>query len=484
MSRKKIAAIVTTFFPGSHADLLVSHFVKGFPTPSGVIAPKVDVVSMYMDQAHPRDIGVELARDHGIELFPSIRSALALRQPPSGHWPTAQGWEIGEMAVDGVLIIAEHGDYAPNERGRQMYPRRHFFEQVCGMIGLSGRPVPVFNDKHLAYSWDDARWMYDRAADLDIPFMAGSSLPVTGRTPELDHETGAPIDEALALGHFHAYPNGLDSYGFHGLEALQCMVERRRGGETGIAAVRCIEGRAVWDAAERGLWPRNLAAEAESRIADVEPGRMEDNCVRPALFELEYADGLRAFTLMLDRHIKRLRLRRPPEQPDRQHRLPHDGLAWWRALHRPGPRRTGDVPHRPAPIPRRAHPPHHRRPRRPNGLPPPRRHPHRNPLAHRGVHRVIEAPPKPSFRRKPESRRAGMGGGSRVVHGVFISGSVWYRVSGVLYRNWEGKTPGCQDRACPTVQTTWGPWCRAQLSCLSLASNCSVRHPVVYPPSC
>ena len=304
MSRKKIAAIVTTFFPGSHADLLVSRFVKGFPTPSGVIAPKVDVVSMYMDQAHPRDIGVELARDHGIELFPSIRSALALRQPPSGHWPTAQGWEIGEMAVDGVLIIAEHGDYAPNERGRQMYPRRHFFEQVCGMIGLSGRPVPVFNDKHLAYSWDDARWMYDRAADLDIPFMAGSSLPVTGRTPELDHEIGAPIDEALSLGHFHAYPNGLDSYGFHGLEALQCMVERRRGGETGIAAVRCIEGRAVWDAAERGLWPRNLAAEAESRIADVEPGRMEDNCVRPALFELEYADGLRAFTLMLDRHIK------------------------------------------------------------------------------------------------------------------------------------------------------------------------------------
>ncbi len=304
MSRKKIAAIVTTFFPGSHADLLVSPFVKGSPTPSGVVEPKVDVVSMYIDQAHPQDVGVELARTHGIELFPSIRSALTLRQPPTGHWPTAPGWEIGELGVDGVLIIAEHGDYAPNERGRQMYPRRYFFEQVCGMIGLSGRFVPVFNDKHLAYSWDDARWMYDRAVELDIPFMAGSSLPVTGRTPELEHETGAPIDEALSLGHFHGYPNGLDSYGFHGLEALQCMVERRRGGETGIAAVQCIEGRAVWEAAERGLWPRDLAAAAESRVAEVELGRMEDNCLRPALFELEYADGLRAFTLMLDRHIK------------------------------------------------------------------------------------------------------------------------------------------------------------------------------------
>ena len=142
MPRKKIAAIVTTFFPGSHADLLVSRFVNGFPTPSGVIESEVDVVSMYMDQLHPLDVGVELAREHGIELFPSIRSALTLRQPMHGHWPTAPGWEIGELAVDGVIIIAEHGDYSPNERGRQMYPRRHFFEQVCGMIGLSGRAIP------------------------------------------------------------------------------------------------------------------------------------------------------------------------------------------------------------------------------------------------------------------------------------------------------------------------------------------------------
>ena len=162
---------------------------------------------------------------------------------------------------------------------------------------------PVFNDKHLAYSWADARWMYDRAAELDIPFMAGSALPVTGRTPDLEHETGAQIDEALSLGYFHPYPNGLDSYGFHGLEALQCMVERRRGGETGIAAVRCIEGRAVWEAAERGC------GRGTGRGGGVPHRRgrartHEDNCVRPALFKLEYADGLRAFVLMLDRHLK------------------------------------------------------------------------------------------------------------------------------------------------------------------------------------
>jgi hypothetical protein len=221
-----------------------------------------------------------------------------------GHWPTATDWEVGELAVDGVLIIGEHGDYSPNERGRQMYPRKHFFEQVCGMIGLSGRAVPVFSDKHLAYSWTDAKWMYDRARELQIPFMAGSSLPVTGRTPFLEHESGKTIDEALSLGHFNSYPNGLDSYGIHGLEALQCMVERRPGGESGIAAVQCIEGPSVWEAAAQGLWPRDLAAAIESRIAQVDEGRMEDNCVNPAVFLLEYADGFRATTLMLDRHVK------------------------------------------------------------------------------------------------------------------------------------------------------------------------------------
>ena len=302
--RKKIAAIVTTYFPGSHADLLVTRLVKGFPTTDGVVEPQVDVVSMYIDQVHPQDIGLELAGEHGIEIFPSIRSALTLAQPSRGYWPTAADWEVGELAVDGVLIIGEHGDYSPNERGRQMYPRKHFLEQVCGMIGLSGRAVPVFTDKHLSYNWSDAKWMYNRAQELQLPFMAGSSIPVTGRNPHLEHEIGAPIDDALALGHFNAYPNGIDSYGFHGLEALQCMVERRPGGETGIAAVQCLEGFSVWEAAEHGFWPRDLAAAAESRIEQVDEGRMEDSCISPAVFLLEYADGFRGTTLMLDRHVK------------------------------------------------------------------------------------------------------------------------------------------------------------------------------------
>ena len=300
MPRKKIAAIVTTYFSGSHADLIVSKFADGFPRDDGVVEPKVDLVSIYIDQIHPGDVGIDLARRHDIVVCPSIRAALTLTPPSAGHWPTADDWQTGELAVDGVLLVAEHGDYSGNERQRQMYPRRYFFEQVCGVFATSGRSVPVFHDKHLAYNWADAWWIYERARDLEVPMMAGSSLPLVCRKPEI----GSSIEEALAIGYFHSYVNGLDSYGFHGLEALQCVVERRTRGETGVSAVQCLEGEDVWRAGREGIWSRELAEAAEACVGPKEAGSIEENCKNPAVFLLEYADGLRAATLMLDGHLR------------------------------------------------------------------------------------------------------------------------------------------------------------------------------------
>ena len=48
VARKKIAVIVTAFFPatlGSHADLLVSKFARGFPTEGGLLKPQVDLAA-------------------------------------------------------------------------------------------------------------------------------------------------------------------------------------------------------------------------------------------------------------------------------------------------------------------------------------------------------------------------------------------------------------------------------------------------------
>ena len=87
--------------------------------------------------------------------------------------------------------------------------------------------------------------------------MAGSSVPVCfHRDPFWEHPIGAPIEDALMLSY-----GPLEAYGYHALEALQAMVERRRGGEAGIAAVRCLEGEAVWETASQGQWPVYLAEE-------------------------------------------------------------------------------------------------------------------------------------------------------------------------------------------------------------------------------
>jgi len=278
---KKIAAIVTAYYPFSHADVILTKFLKGFPTDSGLVAPQVDVAAMFLDQVHKRDVGLGLAEEFGISRFDSIRSALCL------------GGD--ELAVDGVLIIGEHGDYARNEKGQHLYPRKYFFEQVCGVFATTGRSVPVFSDKHLSWSWEQSKWMYDRANELKVPFMAGSSLPLTYRKPWIEHSMETPMSEAISI----AYSN-LDSYGFHGLELLQCMVERRTGGETGIVAVQCLEGDEVWKARDEGRWSGDLFDAALDRIEPKGEGSAQENCESVTAFFLEYVDGFSATTVMLN----------------------------------------------------------------------------------------------------------------------------------------------------------------------------------------
>jgi hypothetical protein len=169
MPRKKIACVVTTYFTNSHADVVVGKFIRGFPTDEGLLPPEVEIVSLYMDQLSEKDVGVALLRRHGVMLCSTINEALCL----GGK----------ELAVDGVLSIGEHGSYAHNELGQHMYPRRHFLEQICAIIATSGRTIPVFSDKHISFSWDDAAQIYERISSLQIPFMAGSSVPLMWRDP-------------------------------------------------------------------------------------------------------------------------------------------------------------------------------------------------------------------------------------------------------------------------------------------------------------
>ncbi len=281
---RRIAAICTIYHPCSHADAIVTKFLKGMSTDEACHAPEVEIAALYIDHVLENDIGLELARHHGVPVYPSIRRAL--------HAGT------GRLAVDGVLLVGEHGDYPWNERGRHMYPRRYFFEQIAGVMAESGRVVPVFNDKHFAYDFADARWMWDRARQLGIPLMAGSCLPLAWLNPWFMPALGTPLQGALALGY-----GGIEAYGYHTLETLQCMVERRPGGESGVVAVQCLEGNEVWAARERGEWPGDLGEAAWNAIDSRPSGRMEDLAQRPAVFLIEHADGLRSTALMLDEGV-------------------------------------------------------------------------------------------------------------------------------------------------------------------------------------
>ena len=283
-SRKKIAAVITEYRVPAHADVIVGKFIKGFPTDEGLIEPQVDIVSMYLDQIPDNDIGLQVSEEYDIPIYQSISAALCLGG--------------SELAVDGVLSIGEHGSYAYNEKGQHLYPRRFFFEQICGVFSTSGHSVPVFSDKHLSYNWRDSKWMYDRAQQLGVPFMAGSSIPLGWRDPWLEHELDAPIEDALVLSF-----GGIESYGYHGLEALQCMIERRSGGEAGLVAVQCLEGEAVWRAGADGLWSRELA-EAAAAAGETSFGSMEESCDNPAAFLLEFRDGFKATLLQLNGYTK------------------------------------------------------------------------------------------------------------------------------------------------------------------------------------
>lgn len=269
---KKVAAIVTVYTHNSHADVIVSRILEGFNLLGEAPFPNLKLASLYMDQIAPKDKGKELARKHGVRLSGTIADALTLGGT--------------DLAVDGVLLIGEHGNYPVSDTGQTMYPRRRFFEETVAVFKRTGRVVPVFQDKHLSWNWKDARWSYDTAKELKIPLMAGSSLPVTWRRPVADVDLGARMTEAVGIS-YHT----LDAYGFHALEVLQCLCERRRGGETGVAAVQCIEGPEVWKAHfDRELfnlaWPRR--EELQKRVPN------------PTVFLIEYRDGFRATILTLN----------------------------------------------------------------------------------------------------------------------------------------------------------------------------------------
>jgi hypothetical protein len=297
-ARKRMAIVTTVWRYQSHAQHMGDRFLVGYPQQGKWHAPGLDVVSLYVDQQPRGDLSRQRAEEFGFHIYPSIAEALRC------------GGE--KLAVDAVLIIGEHGDYQRNELGQMLYPRYEFFKQVADTFRQDGRSVPVFNDKHLSWNWDWAKEMADTARELNFPFMAGSSLPVTWRMPSIDMPDEADADELMSV----AYGR-VDSYDFHALEVIQCMAERRRRGESGVAWVQGLRGDAVWQAMKAGSWDSGgwdvrlfdaCLCRSQTLVSPREgfghrypqPEEMRRMVADPVAYRFQYSDGTKATMVLMN----------------------------------------------------------------------------------------------------------------------------------------------------------------------------------------
>jgi hypothetical protein len=299
--RKRMAIVATEYRYLSHAQHMGDRFLVGYPQGGRWHRPRLDVVSLYLDQRPENDLGHKRAGEFGFKVYPTIAEALRC------------GGD--RLAVDAVLVIGEHGNYPTNDIGQKLYPRYPFFKQIVDVFRKDGRAVPVYNDKHLSWKWEWAKEMVDTAREMKFPLMAGSSLPVTWRLPAIDMPPGAEVQEVMCVA-----MGGLDSYDFHALEVIQCMAERRYGGETGVASVQSLRGEAVWKAAskaagvrswEAGGWDPALfeACLCRSQTVAQPPTfnhrrptvRLMREAVKdPVAYRIEYKDGLKATMFLLN----------------------------------------------------------------------------------------------------------------------------------------------------------------------------------------
>ncbi|WP_166827293.1 hypothetical protein [Thalassoroseus pseudoceratinae] len=230
--KPRIAFLGTVVKKHSHAQHFLDRLSLGYTWDGRWQDPRVEIASVYIDQFPSDDLGKSRIQKYGLKSFSSVEDALTLG--------------TGTLAVDGVVLIGEHGDYPLTKLKQTRYPRYDWFKDIVKVFEKSQRSVPVFNDKHLSTSWEECVEMVDDSRRLDFPFLAGSSLPVTRRFPAVEMPWNADLTESVSI----AY--GLvDSYDFHALETAQCMSERRRGGEVGIQSVHAVRGKNLWKMLEQ-----------------------------------------------------------------------------------------------------------------------------------------------------------------------------------------------------------------------------------------
>ena len=272
--RPRIACLVSYWgLPTSHADWIVNKLLDGYWWQGAHTPSRVEVVSVYIHQLDTSLLGQKVCKAKNIPIFKTVNEAVTL----GGK----------RLAVDGVVIVAEHGNYPTDLKGHWLLPRWWIYQQVIQVFEQSKRSVPVFNDKHLSYNWDDAKWMFDKSRELNFPLTGGSSIPTYFRKPEIELAIDTPIKNSIVVG------NTADEGAiFHCIDVLQAFVDRRKSGETGVETVQSIRGPETWAWVERNAWAGNLLEAVRKRF-DLKPGDFQEGR-KPNVCVVEYNDGSKA----------------------------------------------------------------------------------------------------------------------------------------------------------------------------------------------
>lgn len=348
----RLAVLGSVYREGSALQTIADRFMVGYPYEGEWRMPEVQVVSMYVDQrirkieSRPNDFLQSMSGTlrppqpaqvpaNRTEAQRAARRAEMAQRPRReelgipGDLSEARAAQFGfrlchnipealrvggnHIAVDAVLTIVEQDDYPRNSRDMILLPQYDFFQQCAEVFEGEKHAIPYFNHRQLSYSFQEAQNMVKIAERLKIPMLAGSSMPVTWRLPDVDIPLGAQVQEAVMVG-----PGTFDSMGFDALEAMQAMLERRKGGETGVKAVQLLEGDDVWIALNAGRWSKDLLSSALSRTDTplgltwldgrtqdlTAPGILPQLVKDPAAYCIEYTDGTRATLLQLNGAIR------------------------------------------------------------------------------------------------------------------------------------------------------------------------------------
>lgn len=272
--KPRIAVLVSYWaFTRSHADWIVNKLIDGYWWDGAHTDSRVEVVSVYIHQLQESGLGQKVCQAKNIPIFKTVGEAVTL----GGK----------DLAVDGVVIVAEHGEYATDLKGHWLLPRWWIFQQVIQVFEKSKRSVPIFNDKHLSYNWDEAKWMFNKSRELNFPLTGGSSIPAYYRTPEIEIDIDTPIKNSIVIG-------GAGDEGgiFHAIDVLQGFVERRKGGETGVKSIQSIRGAEAWKWVERNPWAGKLL-DAVAVQFDFKPGYFQET-PQTNICVINYNDGTKA----------------------------------------------------------------------------------------------------------------------------------------------------------------------------------------------